>query len=44
LREFFGLFKGIDELVILPIWSAGESKIDMNLEDILTTILSDNGQ
>ncbi len=33
LKEFVECFDGVDELVILPIWSAGESEIYMNLKD-----------
>ncbi len=32
LDGFVKCFKGVDELVILPIWSAGESKIDIDLQ------------
>lgn len=32
LQGFVECFKGVDELVILPIWSAGELKIDIDLK------------
>ena len=33
LEGFIECFDGVDELVILPVWSAGESKIELNLEE-----------
>ena len=32
LKEFIECFDGIDELVILPIWSSGEIEIDIDLK------------
>ena len=32
LQAFVECFEGVDELVILPIWSAGEIKIDLDLK------------
>ena len=32
LHEFVECFNGVDELVILPIWSAGELKVDIDLK------------
>jgi len=32
LQAFIECFKGVDELVILPIWSAGELEIDIDLK------------
>jgi len=33
LQLFIDSFEGIDELVILPVWSAGESKIDIDFKN-----------
>lgn len=32
LQGFIECFKGVDELVILPIWAAGELKVDIDLK------------
>lgn len=32
LRDFVACFEGVDELVILPIWAAGELEIDIDLK------------
>jgi len=32
LNDFIECFEGVDELVILPIWSAGELKVDIDLK------------
>ncbi len=33
LDGFIKCFEGVDELTILPIWSAGEDTVDINLEE-----------
>ena len=33
LRDYIKCFKGVDELVILPVWSAGESNIDIDFKN-----------
>jgi UDP-N-acetylmuramate--alanine ligase len=32
LKEFVECFDGVDDLVILPIWSSGEIEIDIDLK------------
>lgn len=32
LQGFVECFEGVDELVILPVWSAGEEKIEIDFE------------
>lgn len=34
LEHFQRCFVGCDELVILPVWAAGETKIDLNFEEL----------
>jgi len=36
LHEFVECFNGVDELVILPIWSAGELKVDIDLKGVFS--------
>ncbi|MCF6173083.1 MAG: UDP-N-acetylmuramate--L-alanine ligase, partial [Campylobacteraceae bacterium] len=33
LKEFVECFRGADRLIILPVWSVGEKKIDINFEE-----------
>ena len=34
LDAFIGCFDGVDELIILPVWSAGEEKRDIDFENL----------
>ena len=46
LQAFVECFEGVDELVILPIWSAGELEVDIDLKGAFsryTLLMADSG-